>query len=63
MDSSPYDTPKSNDAERGDTLRTKLLRTAGRFGIDGAVGFGVATRAWQLITGQVTMLVMVFCYP
>ncbi len=32
-----------------------------RFGVDRAVGYAVAARSWQLITGQVTLLVIIFC--
>ncbi|MEQ9407338.1 MAG: hypothetical protein RIK87_06405 [Fuerstiella sp.] len=32
-----------------------------RFGMDRAVGYAVAARAWQVLTGQFTALLIVFC--
>ena len=31
-----------------------------RFGVDQAVAYAVATRAWKLLTGQLTLLVIVY---
>ena len=38
-----------------------LERLGTRFGVDRAVGYAVAARGWQLLTGQLTMLLIVFC--
>ena len=57
QNSSPYDVARSPDADRPSLLR----RCALRLGVDRAIGFAVLARFWQLLTGPVTQLLIVFC--
>ena len=57
QNSSPYDVARSPDADR----RSLLRRCALRLGVDRAIGFAVLARFWQLLTGPVTQLLIVFC--
>lgn len=38
-----------------------IRETAQRYGVDKAVGYALAARVWQLLTGQITALLIVFC--
>ncbi|HIF00838.1 MAG TPA: hypothetical protein EYQ63_28495 [Fuerstia sp.] len=43
-------------------MSLQLLKKIGHhLGVDTAVGYAVAARGWQLLTGQLTMLLIVFC--
>ena len=43
--------------------RTTLLkRVSLKYGIDGAVGFAILARLWQLLTGPVTQLLLVWSF-
>ncbi len=43
-------------------MSLQLLKKIGHhWGIDTAVGYAVSARVWQLLTGQLTMLLIVFC--
>lgn len=59
QNSSPYDAapPVPADADRPSLLR-RLIQ---KLGIDRAIGFAVLARFWQLLTGPVTQLLIVFC--
>lgn len=49
-----YEVPKDGASQ--------AYRLAKRFGIDGAVGFAVLARFWQLLSGPITQLLIVFCF-
>lgn len=38
-----------------------VREAAKRYGVDRAVGYALAARVWQLLTGQITALLIVFC--
>lgn len=46
---------------RGLSLALSVTALARRFGVDQAVAYAVAAKAWQLIAGQLTALAIVFC--
>lgn len=52
---------QSEAAADGPAAERLLIRMARRFGVDRAVGFAVLARVWQLLTGPVTQLLIVFC--
>lgn len=54
--SNPYD---AANVER--THTSPVVRLARRLGMDRAIGFAVLARFWQLLTGPLTQLLIVFC--
>ena len=58
---SPYkpETPLRVSGEDGDAAWVRVARW---MGVDRAVGFAVLARFWQLLTGPVTQLLIVFCF-
>jgi|688.fasta_scaffold147358_2 hypothetical protein len=44
------------------TLSLSIRKFLTRFGVDGAVGFAVLSRFWQLLTGPLTQLLIVFSF-
>ena len=57
-DTNPYHPGASSDQ----TVDSPLMAVARKLGIDRAIGFAVLSRFWQLLTGPITQLLIVFCF-
>ncbi|MEZ6063170.1 MAG: hypothetical protein R3C19_22725 [Planctomycetaceae bacterium] len=51
-----------NDSPNARSTDSSVIRWARRLGVDRAVAFAVLARMWQLLTGPVTQLLIVFCF-
>ncbi len=52
----------STDSPEHHSSEPLAIRVARRMGVDRAVAFAVMARLWQLLTGPVTQLLIVFCF-
>ena len=61
-DANPYQSGLATDANADSPTDPMWLRLAQKLGIDRAIGFAVLARCWQLLTGPLTQLLIVFCF-
>lgn len=61
-DDQELDTPYQFTVTKSTTTESTSMRMARKLSIDRAVGFAVLARFWQLLTGPITQLLIVFCF-
>lgn len=61
-DANPHQAGCAPDLDTDSPVDPVWLRLAQKLGIDRAIGFAVLARFWQLLTGPLTQLLIVFCF-